>query len=679
MAGKSKVGSLYYEVLLDPSGFARGATKVRKEQKMLLKSIEQANNKIAKSDKQLKDEYKRNMLERVANLRKLQQAGQISQKQFQELYAGEARMYKHFQDEMLREGIRAQEKRNKMAMDALKKRNKMRQEERDAIYKGDRGLRPMFKEHMARISQAGVSGGTWGKMNQVANSMQMMFMKFWPFLVGWQILKGVVGGIVRSFWGLIKAADERQRQTNIMTSLFGSVEEAKRVQRQLIDYAKRTSFGVTQTMELSNQLVALGYSANEAVESIELFGNLSFGDPYRLRLIAKAFSDVKAQGKLMMTEIRQFANQNVPLLDQLSLNLNKSVLEIRQMVTDGLIDSATVKQALTDISKTYGDTAGAMMDTATGQWERLKESAGELAVKIGGPLSYAVRTGLVEPLADAVSYMEELSKDRSRAPGEVDEVGAAVGATGKFFAGPLGWISAAADIKGMFERAHSVGVSEVPGVRVPMDIGIEVAQLLHTVSFGLAGMSHEAGHSIYVMKAMNEHRKRIMEQEAKERSYWLVQEREYRERMEAWFPWSASEEYSKRMGELALQMEEVGLDAAGVARLRYKRELDALLLQEKINETMYNDLMAEYDRVQAAKGSNGSGQSGTMASLPSDAFRQNSVEEFRYLEAKRSEAYRNQLMQQNTAAINANTNAIQNMPISTGGSGVVQATSGGSV
>jgi len=39
MAGKDRIGALYYEVILDPKGFARGAASVKREEDMLVRAV----------------------------------------------------------------------------------------------------------------------------------------------------------------------------------------------------------------------------------------------------------------------------------------------------------------------------------------------------------------------------------------------------------------------------------------------------------------------------------------------------------------------------------------------------------------------------------------------------------------------------------------------------------------
>ena len=663
MAGKASVGSLYYQVVLDPSGFTRGATKIRSEQASLKKSIQ----KFDTWNKSKKDTYKEEMLERIKVMRKLLDNGKMTSEKFKALYKGEAAAYRQHQNDIIHAAKQKQNALDRLASIERRRRVQRYKQHQEAVRDGQMGFSPMVSAHIGDMKKGFTKGGFQG-LNQMANSMQMMFMKFWQFLVGWQILKGVVGSIVMSFTSLIKRADERRRQTTIMASLFGSEREAKRVQKALIDYAKRTSFGVKQTMELTNQLVALGFAADEAVDGIKLFGNLSFGDPMRLRLIAKAFSDVRAQGKLMMTEIRQFANSGVPLLDQLSLNLGVNGLEIRQMVTEGKITADLVQQALQDISEAYGDTAGAAMGTSTGQWERMVESAGELAVKVGGPLSTAFRIGIIEPLANVLDRLDEMMPEGGGASDT--PLGKGMGYGVQAGMGIYGMPGMMMNMWNDALNSFQVSTKEMPGTSVGIEPAGELMNALHLVTFGMMGMSDEALHSIYLAKAQNKQYEQNIKDEQAHNKWKLQEEREYRSRLEAMFPWAASSEYNDRMTSMLNEQEEVGKSSAEIARMRYVRELDALRLQDKINDLMYDNLLSEYDRTAKMKGKKTEGKGGS--SLPSDAFRKNSIAEFRYLQGNRTlvdaTVAAATATSSNTEALNRNTDAVNDNGV-IGGSG----------
>ena len=120
MAGKSTVGSLYYQVLMDASGWTRGVSKIRSEQAMLKKSVQNLDKAMGSGT----DRYKEEMLERVALLRKLQQEGKITSERFKELYKGEANAYKMYEDEKKRKAKAAADERTRIAEREFKRRER---------------------------------------------------------------------------------------------------------------------------------------------------------------------------------------------------------------------------------------------------------------------------------------------------------------------------------------------------------------------------------------------------------------------------------------------------------------------------------------------------------------------------------------------------------------------------
>jgi len=182
-------------------------------------------------------------------------------------------------------------------------------------------------------------------------------------------------GAVISF---VEKADEKKKSMIVLTALYdGNAEAAVRIREEMVEYAKKTAFSVEQTMDLAIQLRALGFTADETVDSLKNFGRLAFGDPAKLKLIAKAYSDVRAQGKLMMTEIRQFANQGVPILAKLSENLGVSALELRNLIKDGSVGFDDVAKAVDDIAQSFGNVDEAGLKTFTGQMEAAAEAWGQ--------------------------------------------------------------------------------------------------------------------------------------------------------------------------------------------------------------------------------------------------------------------------------------------------------------
>ncbi len=638
MAGKATVGSLYYQVVLDPNGFARGATKIRSEQAALKKSIQNFDQ----WNKSKKDTYKEEMLERIRVMRKLLQEGKLSNEKFKQLYKGEADAYKRHQKEIIAAAKRKQDILDKQASRERKRMVARAKERQKEIRDGKYGFKMMMSAHIGDIKKGFSKGGFQG-MTEVANSMQMMFMKFWPFLVGWQVLKGIVMSIGRTIAGIVRAADQKKKQLLILSTLLGGNKtKANELRDSLVKYAKDTAFSTAQTMELATQMKALGVATKDITKNMRLFGTLAMGDPAKFKLIAKAFTDVKSLGRLMGREVIQFANQGVPLLQELSEMYGISVADLMAKIEAGAVSFDDVEKALERIKARFGDIDKAALETATGQWDALKENMQEFWADGGGGLSEFFTT-IFSGFNIAVDWARSLQESFSGASQGFKDFMA-------FMSGPLGWSA-------MFNS-----VREVEG---------RVANLL--AMFGMT----EWRDNWLLQEKIARASERAKEAEAerneliKAQNEELLKQRDIVKKMQTRLDYArgAKADYmDKVMGD---STQRSVLDAELAARKAYTGAIENGLGHEAALQH------AEWAKEIAAKEAEGTAdkkkadKDRAAGSLPSEVFKQNSVEEFRFLAQMRANAEReaaadarnNKLINNNNTNTQATVDAINNIDV----------------
>ena len=375
MAGR--VGSLYYEVLLNADGVEKGAAKIRKEERSITSFIKKQQKEVLSARQQARMEAERLAKEnwRVNKHDAVKRAA-IS-KLIVENYKRRNR------------AIEAEERRHQ------KKMKEIRQQDADNRFMAGGQARLDKLAMIGKLkSELGALGGMGGKAgifaaigNQidfVAAKVAKVTMTLFPLIVAFTAIKRGWQKVIGVGLDLVKAFDEKKKSLMVLEQLYGGNKEVvAELRAELVDYAKQTAFSVKDTMDLAIQLKALGFQAGETVSAIKMFGKLSFGDPAKLKLIAKAYSDVRAQGKLLMTEVRQFANQGVPLLLKLQDQMGMSALEVRDAMKNGLIGFDDVKRALEEISQDFGDSDKMGLKTFTGQMDALTEAWGELKAELG--------------------------------------------------------------------------------------------------------------------------------------------------------------------------------------------------------------------------------------------------------------------------------------------------------
>jgi len=259
------------------------------------------------------------------------------------------------------------------------------------------GISAMFKD--VGKAMDGVNGG----LSKFAGNLAMAFglpIEFQGLLRAFGLVGAKATAAATAVYVLSKAlfsaamaADKfDQTQIKIAAALGGNKIRARLLTEQMREFAAKTSYSTEQMQEFAARMLTLGVSANQIPDIAEKLGGLAMGDPERLKLIGKAYSDVMTKGRLQAQEANQFANANVPIYQALSDILGKSVQTVREMSERGEITASQVDEALQRIRETTGaDQAMAeRSNTIAGQWDEIKSSAAEIWRIVGGPMQDAM-------------------------------------------------------------------------------------------------------------------------------------------------------------------------------------------------------------------------------------------------------------------------------------------------
>lgn len=125
-------------------------------------------------------------------------------------------------------------------------------------------------------------------------------------------------------------------------TLLGSVDAANKHIRELQEFAASTPFEFAGVADASRKLLAMGVEAKNIIPQITAIGNAVSaigGDNQSFQRVVKAFADIHARSKLTGEEIRQLANNMIPVIPILSKELGKSSQEIIKMTRDGKISA----------------------------------------------------------------------------------------------------------------------------------------------------------------------------------------------------------------------------------------------------------------------------------------------------------------------------------------------------
>jgi tape measure domain-containing protein len=216
---------------------------------------------------------------------------------------------------------------------------------------------------------------------------------------------------------LINVRGEFQKTEIAFSTMLGSADKAKVLMGQMVDLAAKTPFGLQEVSAGAKQLLAFQIPANQVVDVLTRMGNIAAGLGVPLSRINLVYGQVKAKGKLMGDDLRQFTEAGIPMVAELAKKFNKTTAEIQEMVSAGKIGFKDVQDVLFNMTNEGGMFFNLMEKQSaslSGKVANLGDTWDQMLNKIGegseGILYDGIEalTYLVEHYQDLLSVVEAL-------------------------------------------------------------------------------------------------------------------------------------------------------------------------------------------------------------------------------------------------------------------------------
>lgn len=204
---------------------------------------------------------------------------------------------------------------------------------------------------------------------------------------------------------LINVRGEFQKTEIAFATMLGSQEKAQNLMAEMVDLAAKTPFGLQEISEGAKQLLAFQIPAEEVVDTLTRMGNIAAGLGVPLSRIQLVFGQVRAKGKLMGDDLRQFTEAGIPIVGELAKKLNTTTTEIYNMVSAGKIGFNDVKEVLFNMTNEGGLFFNLMEKQSaslSGQIANLQDALDQMFNKIG-----QANEGLLSNGIQAVTYLVE--------------------------------------------------------------------------------------------------------------------------------------------------------------------------------------------------------------------------------------------------------------------------------
>lgn len=208
---------------------------------------------------------------------------------------------------------------------------------------------------------------------------------------------------------IVQVTGEMQQLEVAFTTMLNSKAKADALLSQAVNFAAKTPFDLQGVASGIKQLLAYGTASEEAIETVEMLGNVSAGLSVPLNDMVYLYGTLKSQGRAMLVDIRQFAGRGVPIYEELAKVLGVAVSEVNDYISAGKVGFPEVEQAFKNMTSEGGKFYNLMQEqskTITGQISNLKDSFDMMLNDIG-----SANEGVISGAISGASYLIENYKE----------------------------------------------------------------------------------------------------------------------------------------------------------------------------------------------------------------------------------------------------------------------------
>lgn len=243
----------------------------------------------------------------------------------------------------------------------------------------------------------GVSNTTTQETQKMDNGFKNLALSIGAYFSGRMLL-----GLTQE---VINVRGEFQKTEIALETMLGSSEKAKSLLKDMVNLAAKTPFSLQDITEGTKQLLAFKVPANEVVDTLTRLGNIAAGLSIPLGRIQLVFGQVRAKGKLMGDDLRQFTEAGIPMVAELAKKFGVAESAIYDMVSAGKVGFNDVKDvlfAMTNEGGMFFNLMEKQSQSLSGKISNLQDSITQMFNEIGEGNEGLLNTGI-----DGLSYIVE--------------------------------------------------------------------------------------------------------------------------------------------------------------------------------------------------------------------------------------------------------------------------------
>lgn len=229
---------------------------------------------------------------------------------------------------------------------------------------------------------------------------------------GLSITAGAIAGVTTALGagtvaGVKYNATIEQYQTSFEV-MTGSAEKAADVVDRLKKLRAETPFEMPQLAEVTQLLMNYGFTADEAIDRMQMLGDISQGSADKMQRIATAYGQMSSAGKVQLEDVKQMIEAGFNPLQEISESTGESMQSLYDRISSGTLAvdeiTASMQRATSEGGKYY-QSMEKQSQTITGMISTLKDNAQQLLGEVVQPITESFGTQLLPAAIDAIDQL----------------------------------------------------------------------------------------------------------------------------------------------------------------------------------------------------------------------------------------------------------------------------------
>jgi len=226
------------------------------------------------------------------------------------------------------------------------------------ILKAIQGDTKKFNDETGKVT------GTWKRLQTVIDDVQKRINKmgtggglqnFQDKLTSSQISAASLMGAFNMLTGAVSSFVNTGMEMEVLfiqlQGFTGGVEEASDAYQRFVEIGQATPFTAKQVATAARTMMGFGIETDQAITQVEKLAIVASATGGELTHMARNMGQIAANQRAYTRDLMQFANQGIPIYQEIGKILDVSTQAVREMAEEGKIGFSEVSLALANMTK----------------------------------------------------------------------------------------------------------------------------------------------------------------------------------------------------------------------------------------------------------------------------------------------------------------------------------------